>query len=79
MESKSSFIAKCRDNLVKYISDINAKATINVMEKHQLSSFNDSDILPQDLVENCITILSKRLNMMSGGDSSRLFLSDMKV
>lgn len=77
MESKSIFISKCNKNLVKHLSDINAKATIRVMEKHQLSSFNDSDVLPQDLMDNCINILSKRLSIMSGGNSSSLFKADM--
>ncbi|MDW7775283.1 MAG: hypothetical protein SCH39_02970 [Methanosarcinales archaeon] len=79
MESESSFVSKCKENLTKYLTDINAKATVNVMEKHQLSSFNDSDTIPQDVIDNCVSILSKRLNMMAGGKSSSLFLNDMKV
>ena len=78
MESKSLFMSKCFSNMAKHISEMNTKATLNVMDKHQLSSFSDSDVIPQDLIDNCVNILSSRINIMKGGTDANLFLSEMK-
>jgi len=78
MTLKSEFVSKCNLVLGKYLTQINAQVTVNMMIKYQLNALADKDQVPKDVEDKCIQVLFERVRIMKGNDPANQFMNEIK-